>query len=337
MASLTYARQILLCISAIANYMFLAFSMLNNSGHGKRRKPAKKRNSIFQVTVLGLVALSYIVEGVMVATKEFDFARSQAHIFHPVSLLLVWCIVGIRLLGHKSGQYEVLGMSCTTFAFEVPILALSSFHRLRFLGPTLELVCQASRLFLLLCLLVATRQTWPRKRDASEEESQPFLRSGSQFEEHGYGTEPLLGQAPEEDDDGIATDSDDESDDDQEMRKTRHKRLRETGGWWGYLKDFSIFIPYLIPRKDLKVQACLVISLLCLICNRFLNILIPRQLGIVTDKVLAKESPFAALSIWLLLSIIYGDSGVKLIAALAKIPVEQFRSDRYQMPRSTTS
>jgi len=329
MSSFSYARQVLLCISAVANYLFLGFSILNNSGNVGRKKLGTKRKHRFQIILLGLVALSYIVEGVAGVAQDFDFGRSQAQIFHEVSLFLVWCIVGIRLGGHNAGQYEVSGTSLVTFLFEVPILGLSSFRRLGFLGPTLELVCQASRILLLLCLLATTpRQAWARKKNESEDESQPFLRSRNDLEEPHYGTEPLIGQAHVENNDSLAGDSDDESDldseDDPEMRKIRQKRIQETGGWLGYLKDFSIFLPYLIPRKDFKVQACLVVSLLCLTCIRFLNILIPRQLGIITDKILAKEAPYADLGIWLLLSFIYGDSGLGLIQELAKIPVKQF-------------
>jgi hypothetical protein len=277
---------------------------------------------------MGLVTLSYIIEGVTVAAQEFDFSRSQPRIFHLVSLFLVWCIVAVRLVGLNSGRYDVLGTSLITFVFEVPLLGLSSFRRLGFLGPTLELVCQASRILLLLFLLAITGQAWARNNKEPGEESRPFLRSSSHLEEPHYGTEPLLGQAHVEEADSLAADSDDDSDadsdDDPEMRKIRQKRLQETGGWWGYLKDFSIFLPYLIPRKDFKVQACLVVSLLCLICNRFLNILIPRQLGIITDQILAKEAPYAALGIWLLLSVLYGDSGLGLVQELAKIPVKQF-------------
>ncbi|KAL5349206.1 hypothetical protein ACLOAV_005494 [Pseudogymnoascus australis] len=277
---------------------------------------------------MGYIALSYVIEGITGIAQEFDFGRSQAQIFHTVFLSLIWCIVGVRQVGYNTGWYELLGTSWITFVFEVPLLALSSFRRLGYLGPTFELLCQASRILLLLCLLASTRHAWKQNNNGSGEDSRPILRSGNQSVENLYGTEPLLGQPYVEDDDSLARDSDDESDadseDDPEMRKIRKKRLQETGGWWNYLKDFSIFLPYLIPRKDRKVQACLVVSLLCLTCNRFLNILIPLQLGIITDKILAKEAPYEALGIWLLLSILSSESGLGLIKELAKIPVKQF-------------
>src|SRR5690242_13776690 len=62
--------------------------------------------------------------------------------------------------------------------------------------------------------------------------------------------------------DDFDDDSDSEDDDDEaEIKKKREERLKETGGWIGYLKDFGIFVPYLVPRKDFKVQLCLLICL----------------------------------------------------------------------------
>lgn len=322
-------RQVLLYGSAVANYLFLAFSILNNSGNVERREHGTRRNIRFLIILMGYIALSYIIEGVTGAVQGFDFGRSQARIFHLVSLLLIWCIAAVRQAGHNTGRYELMGISWITFVFEVPLLALSSFRRLGYLGPTLELVCQTSRILLLFCLLVSTRHAWVQNsKNGLGEESRPILGGSDQSEETRYGTEPLLGQPYVEDDDSLAGDSEDESDidseDDPEMRKIRKKRLEETGGWWNYLKDFSILLPYLIPRKELKVQACLVVILLCLACNRILNILIPRQLGIITDTILAKEAPYEALGIWLLLNILSGTSGLGLIEELAKIPVKQF-------------
>jgi ABC-type multidrug transport system fused ATPase/permease subunit len=118
-------------------------------------------------------------------------------------------------------------------------------------------------------------------------------------------------------------DSDDE-DDTASIERRRAQRLKETGGWLTYLKDFSIFIPYMIPKKNRKVQLCFLISLLCVVANRVLNILIPRQLGIITDRILDKQSPYGALAVWLALSLLDEFRGMWLIKALVKIPIQQF-------------
>lgn len=119
--------------------------------------------------------------------------------------------------------------------------------------------------------------------------------------------------------------NDNESDnEDAYIKQHQKQRLQAAGNWFTYIKGYSIFLPYLIPRKDRKVQACLAISLLCLLANRALNVLIPRQLGIITNKLVAKEIPYAELGVWLSLQLLGGGAGIYPIQELVKIPIKQF-------------
>ncbi|KAI3320340.1 P-loop containing nucleoside triphosphate hydrolase protein [Xylariaceae sp. AK1471] len=159
-------------------------------------------------------------------------------------------------------------------------------------------------------ILRVTRSTSP--------DAQPFLAD----EEHGrgqtlYGTEPLT-------DDSINDDDGSDSDDDGHMKEFRAKKLKKAGGWRRYLQDFSILWPYLVPRHDRKVQFCISVNILCIAADRALNVLVPRQLGLVTDRVLDKQSPYRELTIWLLLRIMHSDSGTGLVRELVKIPIQQF-------------
>lgn len=117
--------------------------------------------------------------------------------------------------------------------------------------------------------------------------------------------------------------SDDESHD-QEVKAARAERLRETGGWLGYLKDFTIFLPYVIPRKDIKVQLCLILCSLTIISMRMLQVAIPYMLGIIADRVTSGTAPIRELLIFFILDILYGESGVGFIQELSKIPIKQF-------------
>jgi ABC-type multidrug transport system fused ATPase/permease subunit len=120
-------------------------------------------------------------------------------------------------------------------------------------------------------------------------------------------------------------DTDDESDDDDaEVKQARASRLRETGGWFQYMKDFTIFIPYIIPRNDIRVQSCILISLLTVIIQRIFNVAIPYLLGVIADKVTSGVAPSKELLAFLLLDIMYGESGIIFIQDLAKIPIKQF-------------
>ncbi|KAJ5001001.1 Heavy metal tolerance protein [Colletotrichum sp. SAR 10_66] len=119
-------------------------------------------------------------------------------------------------------------------------------------------------------------------------------------------------------------DSEDDEDDSASIKRRRAKRLKETGGWLGYIKDFTIFLPYLIPKKDRKVQLSIFLCLLSIAGRRVLNVLIPSQLGRVTDEILNNQAPYGTLAIWLGLVILKDDAGLGLLDALAKIPIKQF-------------
>lgn len=81
--------------------------------------------------------------------------------------------------------------------------------------------------------------------------------------------------------------------------------MKASGGLWHYIKPYKIFLPYLVPRRSLTNQLCLVVMLGGLVKDRILNVLTPRQVGIVTSKLSIAQNtgnvPWMELLIWLLL------------------------------------
>ncbi|CAD0105940.1 unnamed protein product [Aureobasidium uvarum] len=118
--------------------------------------------------------------------------------------------------------------------------------------------------------------------------------------------------------------SDDESDDDQDVKDARAKRLSETNGWLGYLRDFTIFIPFVIPRKDFKIQLCLLLCITTFLLERVIQAAIPYTLGIVADKVTSGIMPIRELFIFLALDVANSEAGLLLVQELSKIPIKQF-------------
>lgn len=123
---------------------------------------------------------------------------------------------------------------------------------------------------------------------------------------------------------GDEDEDDEDEDEDQDVKDARAQRLRETGGWLGYLKDFTIFLPYIIPKDDLKVQICLLISILTIVFERFTHVAIPYLLGMIADKVKSGDAPIKELVIFFALDIVAGESGQILVRDLAKIPVQNY-------------
>lgn len=161
---------------------------------------------------------------------------------------------------------------------------------------------------------------------SSQDETQPLLPQANTDPDYGshLTDEESLANDEIPSKDNFDSDSDSDDDDEAELRRKRKQRLKETGGWLGYLKDFSIFVPYLVPRNDIKVQLCIIVCLVCLAGRRVLNIVVPQQLGVIAGQLLNKQLPYRDLILLLGLGILHGDSGVGMIQDLAVIPIKQY-------------
>ena len=327
MITLSTACKFLHYGCALAASLLIAVSLLLRCGQVKKSKGDFPHQQQLYVVLQSLLILSYAGEGTITAVQENDLLRDQAHLVHMVVLGLGWSAVVVR---QSRALPELLLFSLITTIFEVALLAIFPFQRADGSASNFQLIFQVTRAITLILLIASTGYAWLDGRKFRSSEAKPLLcnEQGQQTTvERAYGTESLIAHPDLEEDNSIASDedgSDTDSDDDRRIKRLRIKRLQETGGWWGYLKDFSIFLPYLVPRKDLKVQICYAVSAVCVAGNRVLNILVPIQLGHVADELLERKLPAKSLTIWLLLSVLNDQSGLQLVQGLAKIPMKQF-------------
>lgn len=56
-----------------------------------------------------------------------------------------------------------------------------------------------------------------------------------------------------------------------------------TQSWWEYLRGYTIFFPYLWPSKDRRLQVLMIVCFALVLLQRGINVLVPHQLGKVTD------------------------------------------------------
>ncbi|GKU06774.1 heavy metal tolerance protein [Fusarium langsethiae] len=317
MPSILQASNALHYTVAISAVCFYIFFTVANVG---RTKPAKTSSArLIDRLAIGLLLLGYATEGV-VTILERNGRSKEAQTVHLVLLITIWLLIWIQ---QDALRLLILGTSLSTLTFEIPLLVFSALGNLNtalFIG---RLASQSVRILPLLFL--AVYYLTYRGNDFAElfdnQESQPFLQTSSASDYASYGTQPPRDTDYDSD---AFTQGSDEDDDVIDIKRERAKRLNEKGGWWGYLADFSIFVPFLIPKKDRKVQLCILLCLVCIVVTRAFNVLVPRQLGIVADQLLAKKNPFQALFVWLALSMLSHDVVIGLIEDLAKIPIKQF-------------
>lgn len=86
----------------------------------------------------------------------------------------------------------------------------------------------------------------------------------------------------------------------------------------------KIFLPYIWPRNKFRLQLHMVGVGLCIISIRVLNVLTPRQLGLLVDSLghTGTTRPFIELSIYILLAALESHIGIRALRTYLWLPVE---------------
>lgn len=113
-----------------------------------------------------------------------------------------------------------------------------------------------------------------------DEERRPLLDARGRTMDHYASIE----SEDEEDDLLTVQDEDDGPDQTKELKEKQRKRLQEFGSWMAYLRDFKVLAKLAWPSGDRSAKICLAILIVVILADRALNLLVPRQLGIITDK-----------------------------------------------------
>jgi ABC-type transport system involved in Fe-S cluster assembly fused permease/ATPase subunit len=215
-------------------------------------------------------------------------------------------------------QFALETTSCLITAFSIP-----EKNRQKNVPFVIDCTRALASLLLLLdaFVILVTKQA----EVSTDEERQSLLgkqANGSATPDSnvGYGTIPTESSS----DDGEERPP---KDDDKDIKAQQAKRLKEEGGWFGYLKGFAVFLPYLFPKDDWKVMACLGIRIVRMLQERVLNLLTPRQLGIITNKLQHSYEtrsgvmPWKDIGLWVSFSYINSFAGLGIIDEIAKLVI----------------
>ncbi|KAK4547577.1 hypothetical protein LTR36_000534 [Oleoguttula mirabilis] len=311
--------------------------------HHPSKQTGKASRRYTGIALLFAVLATLIAQGIVYAIQGTRQTRPWPSEDSIIYILVSICAYGSLFLGLLETKTPIwhpyLGAWLIGFAFEVPCavleaLAGASWEHFAALSTSL----QTGRAVLLLALCISgfyfslnDRRVSHKKSD----ETEPLLANGTNGHavepapQPKYGTADSDGTSKDDEEDDTDVDSDSEEPDrDKELKAAQRKRLKESGSWLNYLKDFKIFIPMLWPSRNRYVQACLGAVALVLVGDRFLNVLVPRQLGIITNKLTESAGtgivPWHAVGLWMLYSWLSSQAGLALIKSLAQLPVQQF-------------
>ncbi|KAI0448106.1 ABC transporter-like protein [Xylaria telfairii] len=93
--------------------------------------------------------------------------------------------------------------------------------------------------------------------------------------------------------------------------------------WIEYLRGYSVFFPYMWPTKKYRLQIVVVLCFVLLVLQRWVNIMVPYQIGLVTTELLDKDQlsasskekatlpmPWTSLGLLILYKLLQGPSGL---------------------------
>lgn len=309
------------CAGAVPVVALLS-TLTNINSSSKADQPAPHRRNLL-TSVQALTILSYVVEALIVVFGNRDaFGADDPHLVHLLLSALTWA----TLSGLNSAtSASLIVTSGITMSLELPLVVLSGISNDSKSTGICIFVAQIIRIIsLAVTLLLAFKQG---NRELSDHYETQSLLNGNETTNGSYGGIPRETNAKRTEAADSDSDEEDEDADDEDVALIKQRRaelLKERGGWLGYLRDFKIFTPYVVPRNDRRVQLCYFACVLCLIAGRALNVLIPAQLGKVADDLTGGEPPYRALAVWLLLSLAAHQPGLQLVETLVKIPIENF-------------
>lgn len=272
-------------------------------------------------------AITYIAQ----ALVQDGYLATQDCVIYVLASVFAFGFLALYLIETiQPLWYPQVGACMVAVAFEIPITALqalvgsksSEFDSLR-----LALHALRSLLLSVLCLSACWYGLNDRPQGAKRSsDTEPLLSNGANGSTHkaDYGA---VSDSDEDYDDGGSDSDDDEPENVKKLKEDQQKRLQESGSWLSYLKEYGIFLPMVIPYKDRFIQGCVALVALILVAERFLNVLIPRQLGIITQEIADNYGtgmlPWRSIGVWMGLSLLGSRAGISVIQNIAEYPIQQ--------------
>ncbi|KAK8022122.1 hypothetical protein PG993_012889 [Apiospora rasikravindrae] len=126
--------------------------------------------------------------------------------------------------------------------------------------------------------------------------------------------------------------SPDEVEDLRDLRKQQLRRVKKAGSWFNYLKTYKIFVPILWPSGNRLVQASLVVAILTIAAERALQVLVPMQLGALSEELAVGagngQMPWSSIGLWMLFAALNSQAGLPMVQEIIKVPIMHYTRQR---------
>ncbi|KAF3491516.1 uncharacterized protein GIQ15_01033 [Arthroderma uncinatum] len=322
-----------------AAYFFVAYltSILSRDG-SEKNTPSARRSDIAIGCLIFTVFLTYVVDSINLISATFGDhgvvspkGRISLQLF-GLSSALLW-LTTILLYSDKPPQpvsYPFYGHWLIYLASEI-VLLLSPVAPYP-VANIVSILCQIFRvtaLSLLICAAFGPR-IFPGRKAKLDEENSPLLAHEQPLlgepDATGVGTNgAAYGSCDSNNSNNLST-KNGSKDSKTEDKVNGSGENEKKGGIWSSIKDLKALAPFFWPSGKPRLQFLFVGMFLCLVVERALNLIIPLQIGLITDILSETRGalPWKEILIFASLRLLDSSGGVPALRRFMCMPVDDF-------------
>ncbi|KAK6519582.1 hypothetical protein TWF281_003405 [Arthrobotrys megalospora] len=344
-----YASPVIVFLYFIFSSMMTIFTFKSLR---KAKHPKTENRKRLVLGLSGAVIATYLLQGVLIIERYLRNARwvpTTHENVYVLSSILIWAVLQVSIVDSPFViWYPYAGCWYISVVFEVLLLLLADLRRNSFPHPAgIAWITVVGTRIILLVLLPLLFYTLPSTSN------RPI--SDNFDEERGLLRKQRESGVDDDNDDnlGIYGSFFDTESDDERTKKTKAKlqaKWQESGNWWNYAKSFSVFWPMIWPSQDRKLKFYMLLIGLILAGQSALNVLVPRQFGLVTDSFLEAthgsgqgswhkkqqgferytdniylgSSPWVQVSLFIVFKLLQSNAGLFAVKDYLWIPIEQY-------------
>lgn len=188
---------------------------------------------------------------------------------------------------------------------------------------TIEIIVNLIRIILLLglsiiFLTVKINLRRPKDSDSADDETTPLLNGNAErgLRANGHAAVDTPGAPTSESKEQV----------DAWAKPTEAPNIN----WYAYIRGFVLLIPYLWPKKSIKLQLLAGTCFLIMVAQRIINVFVPVMVGNITDALSGDDgkgvrAPWLEISLYILFGWLQGSQGIlTAVRSILWIPVEQY-------------
>ncbi|KAK2765631.1 hypothetical protein FQN54_008485 [Arachnomyces sp. PD_36] len=325
----------------VGAYYFIAtfISYFTRSNAEDEKSPKKTLRKVLYWLVSG-IPLIYAGEATILLYETYSNIGTpprQDSIIYAIASSLLWFYL-LTAFSDSSGYpgYRFYGCWVAYLAGEITLfcLGLAIAKSLNGLAATV-VAFQALRVvdLVVVCGLTFGSQIIPPKQSKDEEESSPLLGSGSQCNnranlQHTEGGDGSYGSISPNPSNPKPANCNTSSGSNTAGADSGGKVKNQNP--MDYIRSFKTLLPYLWPSGKVHLQLLYVGIGLCLVVERVLNVLVPLQIGLITNILSGPHAtfPLKEIVVFIVLRLLSSSGGVSAIRGYLWMPLGNYSYQR---------